>query len=59
MRPDMEDNEEIVAAIFAAIKAYSSKEVLIKKIKTIDQNCNYINRWTIHTPQIFWKTRKG
>ncbi len=55
----MENDEEIVAVIFAAIKSYSSgKKISIKKVKKIDESCNYVSRWLMHNPQTFWRTRK-
>ncbi len=54
----MEDNEEIVAVIFAAIQSYlSEKHILIKKVRKIGKICNHTDRWLMHTPQIFWRTR--
>ncbi len=55
---DIED-EEVIAAISAAIKTYScGKEIILTKIKKMDEKC-LSNGWLIHAPQTFWRIRKG
>jgi hypothetical protein len=55
-----EDNEKIVAVISAALMAYSTgKIVSVKGVNRIDESCHHVGGWLMHSPQKFWKVRKG